>query len=379
MMKVLKNILLGCFIFVILFMLSYLIYAHFQINSLKIPLWPKTCDAQQPISNSKKEVRVLLISGGGVSGIIPLVYLDYIEKQTHLKSAHLFDVFAGISTGGIIVASLNIPDGAGKPLYDAQEVLTAYMHISSRIMQRSMIRQFFTLNGIWGPPLDIRILNQSLRQALGSHITLKNLIKPSIFAYFNMSSSKLEFVHSNGCSNNMNFSDFPVADFLTATCAAPAIFSSVALENTQTYQKQYFVDAALIANNPFPYVFSKIIKQYPYASKYIFVYLDTGDFHIQSLNLNSKNFSRWGCLEWAASLVRILMKAHTKLIHQDVINLGLFLPPERFSYYYFSTRNRWNGFDASQENLQKIFNDAKKSIKPQEPQFKKLIQELTSD
>lgn len=379
MMKGLKNILLTVFAALIFYVLSYMVYAHFQINALTLPLAPKSCSSKEKISNSTDVVRVLLVSGGGVLGIVPLVYLDYIEQQTHQQSSELFDVFAGVSTGGIIVGGLNAPGTDGHPLYSAKDVLDAYMSISSEVMQRSPIRQFLTMDGLWGPALDIRNLNQALHQALGIQLTLKNLIKPSIFAYFNMSSSKLEFVHSNGCSQNQDFGDFPVSDFLTATCAAPAIFSSVAFENPKTHQKQYFVDAALFSNNPFPYLFAKIIKQYPHAKKYIFVYLDTGDFHIQSLDLNLKDFSRWGSIEWVSSLIKILMKANTKLIHQDIINLSLFLPSDRFSYYYFSTHNSWNGFDASPENLQNILNSAKESLEPQKPKFEKLVKELTSN
>lgn len=379
MMNRFKNVLLTCFILAIFYVLTYMVYAHFQINALKLPLTPKSCSSPDKIFDSKDVVRVLLVSGGGVSGIIPLVYLDYIEEQTHRQASELFDVFAGVSTGGIIVGGLNAPDADGHPRYWAKEVLDNYMSISSQVMQRSLIRQFFTMNGLWGPPLDIRNLNQTLRQTLGLQLTLKNLIKPSIFAYFNMSSTRLEFVHSNGCSENQDFGDFPVADFLTATCAAPAIFSAVAFEDLKTHQNQYFIDAALFTNNPFPYVFSKIIKQYPYARKFIFVYLDTGDFHLQSLDLNLKNFSRWGSIEWVSSLIRILMKAHTKLIHQDITSLSLFLPADRFSYYYFSTHNSWNGFDASQKNLQNILKSAQESIEPQKPKFEKLIKELTMD
>lgn len=378
MFKGLKNVLLAGFFFTIIYILGYLVYAHYEINGLNFSAPVSTCTPENKPSTSQDVVKVLLVSGGGVLGIIPLVYLDYIEQQTHQKSAEIFDVFAGISTGGIVVGGLNIPDSSGRPRYSARQVLDSYMTISSQVMDNSFVRRFFTLDGLTGPIYDIRHLNYVLKKVFGAYTPLKKLIKPSIFAYFNLNTSKLEFFHSNVCQRGQDYSDYSFADLLTATCAAPTIFSSVSFENPKTHQKQYFVDAAIMSNNPFPYVFSKIIKEHPYAKKYIFVYLDTGDFHLKSLDLNSKNFNRWGRVQWVAPLIDILMKAHAKMIHQDVINLSLFLPKERFSYYYFNTSNKTDGFDASEKNLRDIYQAARASIHQQKSKFDELFKELES-
>ena len=81
-----KNILFYVFLFVLVFALGYSIYAHLYLNTLE--LTPPTSayhppchgDALFTINDKQKVVKVLLISGGGLSGIIPLTYLSYIEK-----------------------------------------------------------------------------------------------------------------------------------------------------------------------------------------------------------------------------------------------------------------------------------------------------------
>ncbi|WP_444903399.1 patatin-like phospholipase family protein [Microbulbifer sp. CnH-101-E] len=50
----------------------------------------------------KDTIKVLIITGGGVRGLIPLYVLQYIEKNLGKPINEVFDVFAGVSTGAFI-------------------------------------------------------------------------------------------------------------------------------------------------------------------------------------------------------------------------------------------------------------------------------------
>jgi len=52
------------------------------------------------------ELRVLSIDGGGIKGIIPIIYLKRIEKQLGASIHNFFDMICGTSTGGIIALGL---------------------------------------------------------------------------------------------------------------------------------------------------------------------------------------------------------------------------------------------------------------------------------
>lgn len=49
---------------------------------------------------------ILSVDGGGIRGIIPAIILAEIEQRTRKTIAEIFDLMAGTSTGGIVVAGL---------------------------------------------------------------------------------------------------------------------------------------------------------------------------------------------------------------------------------------------------------------------------------
>jgi patatin-like phospholipase/acyl hydrolase len=50
---------------------------------------------------------ILSVDGGGMRGILPAMWLCEIENRTHRPISHLFNMCAGTSVGGIIVAGLS--------------------------------------------------------------------------------------------------------------------------------------------------------------------------------------------------------------------------------------------------------------------------------
>ena len=69
---------------------------------------------------------VLSIDGGGIRGIIPAMVLMHLEALAGRKTAEIFDVIAGSSTGGIMAMLLAVRGPDGKPRYSAADVLTLY-------------------------------------------------------------------------------------------------------------------------------------------------------------------------------------------------------------------------------------------------------------
>ncbi|GFQ98218.1 patatin [Trichonephila clavata] len=65
---------------------------------------------------------ILSVDGGGIRGIIPAIILAEIEKRARKPISQIFDLMAGTSTGGIVVAGLCKKDDQGKPQYSANEV-----------------------------------------------------------------------------------------------------------------------------------------------------------------------------------------------------------------------------------------------------------------
>lgn len=76
-----------------------------------------------------KKFKVLQVDGGGLKGVIPLIYLISLERMLDKKCFEIFDLMVGSSTGGIIATAL----ASG---YTAQEVLDFYLDNASKIFKK---------------------------------------------------------------------------------------------------------------------------------------------------------------------------------------------------------------------------------------------------
>lgn len=72
------------------------------------------------------KVLILAIDGGGIKGIIPATFLQYIEQQTGKSCYQLFDIIGGTSTGGIISTTLTTINPQTDVPYTAAEILEFY-------------------------------------------------------------------------------------------------------------------------------------------------------------------------------------------------------------------------------------------------------------
>ncbi|MFT4314919.1 MAG: patatin-like phospholipase family protein [Wolbachia pipientis] len=84
---------------------------------------------------------ILSVDGGGIRGIIPAMILAEIEKRTRKRIAEIFDLMAGTSTGGIVVAGLCKKDERGNPQYSANDLVEFYQKYGAYIFKSSFLRR----------------------------------------------------------------------------------------------------------------------------------------------------------------------------------------------------------------------------------------------
>ena len=77
----------------------------------------------------KKQYRVLQLDGGGIKGVMFLVFLVSLEKQMNRKISDIFDMFIGTSTGGISAGLFAMG-------MSAKEVLKFYEDNASKIFDK---------------------------------------------------------------------------------------------------------------------------------------------------------------------------------------------------------------------------------------------------
>ena len=82
--------------------------------------------------------RILCIDGGGIRGLIPAVWLTYLEQELQqatddpqARLSDFFDLIAGTSTGGMLACVLVAPDADGQARFTAQEAVQLYQQMVS--------------------------------------------------------------------------------------------------------------------------------------------------------------------------------------------------------------------------------------------------------
>ncbi|HQS52133.1 MAG TPA: patatin-like phospholipase family protein, partial [Daejeonella sp.] len=99
---------------------------------------------------------ILSIDGGGIKGIIPGMVLVELEERLKQKTgnpkaflADYFDLFAGTSTGGILICLLLCPskDDPNYPRFSAREALDLYVKHGSEIFEITGLKKILSKFG----------------------------------------------------------------------------------------------------------------------------------------------------------------------------------------------------------------------------------------
>ena len=99
---------------------------------------------------------ILSIDGGGIRGIIPAMILAEIERRTGCRTAQLFDLIAGTSTGGVLALGLTVPDEKRKrPKYKASQLVSFYEEDGKEVFH-SFWQNVVSLHGLIDEKISLR-------------------------------------------------------------------------------------------------------------------------------------------------------------------------------------------------------------------------------
>ena len=107
-------------------------------------------------------MRILAIDGGGIRGLIPAIVLADLERRTGRRTAELFDLIAGTSTGGILACGLTRTGEGGGPVFSAADLIGLYESEGPEIFHRSLLRRIASVGGLTDERYDDRGLSAAL-------------------------------------------------------------------------------------------------------------------------------------------------------------------------------------------------------------------------
>ena len=178
-------------------------------------------------------MNVLCFDGGGIRGIIPLVYWSLLVKD----SKPGIDLLAGTSTGSIIAAGI----ATGIPL---EEIIASYINLGPTLFPKRKYGYFlpnvyasiFTKKS-WH--YSIENLNDRLLEQLGK-TRFKDVKIPLVIPTYNLTKTESYVWRSDKTPQNSTY----LHDIVTASCAAPVYFKSMKINGEE------YCDGGVVANNP---------------------------------------------------------------------------------------------------------------------------------
>lgn len=202
---------------------------------------------------NKPKLKILSVDGGGIRGILPCTVLKFIEEQ--LGSLSTFDLMAGTSTGGIVVAGLNTVNPQIDKEFSAQDLLELYVQYGQEIFshrEEDFLSKIAKIAGskigkIAEKPYDKTSLENLLERYFGS--TKLNQLKRDILVTTYDFKSGRPFYFSSRLAKEDEKENYYLREMARATSAAPTYFEPH-LNQYNENQEVLFIDGGIFANNP---------------------------------------------------------------------------------------------------------------------------------
>jgi predicted acylesterase/phospholipase RssA len=190
----------------------------------------------------RRPFRILTLDGGGVRGIISLIWLERLEKHLGAAIGANVELIAGTSVGAIIGCAL----GSGRSAEEIHGMWVGSAHtaFSKPAGFSDHMRRFAHLGGMAPKYLDTGLV-QMLKTVFGD-LTMGELQHPTLaLAYCPKSLSVHVF-----SSMSDEHKDLPVWEVCRASAAAPLFFSPHHMVIDESGRKTPLLDGGVTANNP---------------------------------------------------------------------------------------------------------------------------------
>ncbi len=247
---------------------------------------------------------ILSVDGGGIRGIIPAIILAEIEKRTRKRVAEIFDLIAGTSTGGIVVAGLCKKDEQGNPQYSANDLVELYQEYGAYIFKSSFFRRSILswINCAQYPHKNIEFI---LDKYFGDD-TLQNTLSNVLLTSYDIHNNRPFFFKS--WREDRNF--IRLKDALRATTAAPTYFIPKHLKIDQI--DRVLVDGGGFANNPAACAYASSKRLFPNDD---IILLSIGTGRTDRSITNSRRFGKIG---WIKPLLNVMFASSLDAVNYQL-------------------------------------------------------------
>jgi uncharacterized protein len=316
-------------------------------------------------------VKILAIDGGGIRGLISAVVLADLERRTGRRTAEMFDLIAGTSTGGILACGLTRPGDGGTPAFTAADLIGLYESEGPEIFHRSLVKRIESVDGYVDERYDDVGLNAALRRYLDG-TRLSQAVCDLFITAYEIERREAFFFRSSRARTDPTY-DFSFVDTARATSAAPTYFEPVRVSDVAGASSYALIDGGVFALNPAMCAFAEIAAGGRRDEVELVVSLGTGS---HTRRLPFEDVRGWGQLEWARPLIDVVFDGLAQTVDFE---LGQLLGPER--YVRFQTRLTEASDDlddASDRNLEALRREGTRLVEERAADLERVAGLLTS-
>ncbi|KAL8432427.1 hypothetical protein Efla_000204 [Eimeria flavescens] len=258
----------------------------------------------QPRVPGQRGLRILALDGGGTRGVLTVALLKHIAASVGRELGDVFDIICGTSTGGIIAVLVGMEKASALELEALYDTLINEIFVKDSAAvagARLVVRQAYYDESLWESLLqrafgDTRMIEFAADESVPKVFCLSSMVSTSpaklvVWRNYNYpcKSESSESFFSRGCFAGMSHDPqsthmadegqrgryngsccVRVRDALRATTAAPGFFIGKKVGN------EFFVDGALLANNPAAVAIAEAKALYPGVPIEVVVSIGTG-------------------------------------------------------------------------------------------------------
>ena len=212
----------------------------------------------------KKYVCVFSVDGGGIRGLIPALYFQWIEESLNDKMVQVGDLFGGTSVGGIIVSGFCSPRNL-----PAKDLVDLFAKNGNQIFPHGLWQTITTPFRYLGEvffhsrynPTPLEKLLETYFKDSQLHESTKPLVVTSIQTT-NSQVAAQEFFFSSEDAKKNHAENYLFRDIGRATSAATTYFPAAEINSYDTTPRR-FIDAGPTINNPSRLAYTQAKKLYP--------------------------------------------------------------------------------------------------------------------
>ncbi|MBK1632644.1 hypothetical protein CKO31_18230 [Thiohalocapsa halophila] len=199
-----------------------------------------------------KPYRILTLDGGGVRGIIPVLWLERLEKYLGGPVYTHFDLIAGTSVGAILGCAF--AQGMTASEVRAMWLDAAHTAFARPVGWRDHARRAAFAVGA-GTKYDGHNLSVLLRSVFGTH-RMGDLARPTLALSYDIQTQRVHVFSSV----REDHRDLPVWEVCRASAAAPLFFDAHMMVVDSTGARHPMIDGGVTANNPVVLAISEAVS-----------------------------------------------------------------------------------------------------------------------